>query len=462
MYLKKHESKLLLIPKNEDKEDAGIIAVLTDRVPSVLIVRWFDLFCFGFAMCSYVLDFFSDIGIAIFHFWAGRHLSGTLVLTFALIPSVVINIISMVWMLDDEMHWKRRAHPRRTGTFELNQKRFISLGKMITLCIFQMGPLFWYYKALYYGWMFTKSKKDDTDKEKRKFFMKMVEAERDATLLRFFEAFLESAPQLIIQGSIAANYFQNYYITGNYPYWLYFQAASLTLSIISISWSVVVQNRSLRMTRDDKVNIWPHEAVLQFCWRFLTILARIITLVAFVLVFGIYVVLLIFGHLLVTLIHVIFLQALHIEACTHIEKLLLVINAMIHIFTPFNMAEGNTRWRYFVAYTVEFLEMMVIFVLLPTPLDTFPLIEKIRIGVPATFSIGILVMLIYYKFFHPNRRQDVEAPTSNAESNDKLQVPELDGIPSAAIEKAEHIEEIKEHSVPTTSESLLEEEECHN
>ncbi|PIC20268.1 hypothetical protein B9Z55_025526 [Caenorhabditis nigoni] len=462
MYLKKHESKLLLIPKNEDKEDAGIIAVLTDRVPSVLIVRWFDLFCFGFAMCSYVLDFFSDIGIAIFHFWAGRHLSGALVLTFALIPSVIINIISMVWMLDDEMHWKRRAHPRRTGTFELNQKRFISLGKMITLCIFQMGPLFWYYKALYYGWKFTKSKKDDTDKEKRKFFMKMVEAERDATLLRFFEAFLESAPQLIIQGSIAANYFQNYYITGNYPYWLYFQAASLTLSIISISWSVVVQNRSLRMTRDDKVNIWPHEAVLQFCWRFLTILARIITLVAFVLVFGIYVVLLIFGHLLVTLIHVIFLQALHIEACTHIEKLLLVINAMIHIFTPFNMAEGNTRWRYFVAYTVEFLEMMTIFVLLPTPLDAFPLIDKIRIGVPATFSIAILIMLIYYKFFHPNRRQDIEAPSSNVESNDKLLVPELDGIPSAAIEKAERIEEIEELSVPTTSECLLEKEECHN
>lgn len=82
-------------------------------------------------------------------------------------------------------------------------------------------------------------------------------------LFRFFEAFLESAPQLIIQGSIAASYFQNYYQTGTYPYWLYFQAASLLLSIISISWSVVVQNRSLRMIRDDKVNIWPHEAVLQ-------------------------------------------------------------------------------------------------------------------------------------------------------------------------------------------------------
>ncbi|CCD69028.1 Cell death abnormality protein 8 [Caenorhabditis elegans] len=405
MFLKKHKSKLLLVPRDEEQEDAGIVAVLTDRIPSVLLVRWFDLFCFGFAMCSYALDFFSDIGIAIFHFWAGRYLSGSLVLAFALLPSVIINIISMVWMLDDEMHWKRRAHPRRTGTFELNQKRFIPLSKMIVLCICQMGPLFWYYKALYYGWMFRKSSNENTDGEKRKCFSKMVEAERDATLLRFFEAFLESAPQLIIQGSIAASYFQNYYQTGTYPYWLYFQAASLLLSIISISWSVVVQNRSLRMIRDDKVNIWPHEAVLQFCWRFLTILARIITLVALVLIFGINVVPLISVHLLVTLVHVIFLQAIHIDACTHIEKLLLLINTFIHIFIPFNMVEGNTRWRYLTAYSVEFIEMMLVCWLLPLSLNTFPYIEKVQVGVPISFIAGIAIMMMYYQFFHPNRRQ---------------------------------------------------------
>ncbi|KAF1748838.1 hypothetical protein GCK72_025305 [Caenorhabditis remanei] len=466
MYLKKHESKLLLIPKGAEQEDAGIIAVLTDRIPSVLIVRWFDLFCFGFAMCSYVLDFFSDIGIAVFHFWAGRHLSGSLVLTFALLPSVIINIISMVWMLDDEMHWKRRAHPRRTGTFELNQKRFISLGKMITLCIFQMGPLFWYYKALYYGWMFTKSQKDNTDREKRRFFMKMVEAERDATLLRFFEAFLESAPQLIIQGSIAANYFQSYYASGTYPYWLYFQAASLTLSIISISWSVVVQNRSLRMTRDDKVNIWPHEAVLQFCWRFLTILARIITLVAFVLVYEIYTIPLIFGRLLVTLIHVIFLQALHIEACTHIEKLLLVINAMIHIFTPFNMAEGKTRYRYLVAYGVEFLEMMTIFIILPPPLNLFPMIDKVRVGVPVSFTIGILIMMMYYKFFHPNRRQLLGA-VSQVDVSRNVEKEEvatsLNSSPIPEEKPKELTGNVLEHenTEKKVFESLLE-DECHN
>lgn len=32
------------------------------------------------------------------------------------------------------------------------------------------------------------------------YYTRMIEAERDATLLRFFEAFLESIPQLIIQG----------------------------------------------------------------------------------------------------------------------------------------------------------------------------------------------------------------------------------------------------------------------
>uniref|UniRef100_A0A1I7TRF2 Cell death abnormality protein 8 n=1 Tax=Caenorhabditis tropicalis TaxID=1561998 RepID=A0A1I7TRF2_9PELO len=446
MRLKKHESKFLLIPKSQDHEDAGIIPVCTDRIPSVLIVRWFDLFCFGFAMCSYVLDFFSDIGIAIFHFLAGRHLSGALVLTFALLPSIIINIISMVWMLDDEMHWKRRAHPRRIGTFELNGKRFISLGKMIALCLFQMGPLFWYYKAFYYGWMFFKSEKDNTDGEKKMFFIKMVEAERDATFLRFFEAYLESAPQLIIQGSIAANYFQNYYLSGSYPYWLYFQAASLTLSIISISWSVVVQNRSLRMVSENKVNIWPHEAVLQFCWRFLTISSRIITLVAYVLVFGIYMIPLICAHLIVTFAHVIFLQALHYESHTHMEILLLFINTIIHIFTPFNMADGQTRYRHLAAYTVEFLEMITIFIWLPSPLDTFPFIDKVRYGVPIAFTIGIFIMMIYYQFFHPNRRQHVNDTETN----------ESPLISIKTFEKVDNVEDSSEKTVKIDDEPVSE------
>lgn len=69
------------------------------------------------------------------------------------------------------------------------------------------------------------------------------------------------------------------------------------------------------------------------------------------------------------------------------------------------MVEGNTRWRYLTAYSVEFIEMMLVCWLLPLSLNTFPYIEKVQVGVPISFIAGIAIMMMYYQFFHPNRRQ---------------------------------------------------------
>ncbi|CAI2357922.1 unnamed protein product [Caenorhabditis sp. 36 PRJEB53466] len=464
MNIKKQKPKFLPIPREVEQEDAGFVTVQTDRIPSVLIVRWFDLFCFGFAMCSYILDFSSDIGIAIMHFLAGRTLSGALILTFAMIPSIIINIISWIWMRNDEL--KHRNVPESIVNRELTPKKFISLRKMTFLCVFQIGPLFWYYKALYYGSMFRNGDKND-EKERRKNFSRMVEAETDATLLRCFEAFLESAPQMLIQGSIAANYFQHSYISGHVPYWLYFQAGSLLISIISVSWSIVVQNRSLRMISDNKVNIWPHEAVLQFCWRFLTIFARIVTLCAYVLVFRINVIALFAGHLLASLIHVIILQALHIEHHTNrdrhvsIEKVLPLINTLIHVFTPFNMVEGYTRYRYFVAYTVELFEMLTIFLFLGPRLQSFPLIGVIRCTVLSSFVLGICVMIVYYQFFHPNRRLLLPSQTLTDIPTD---LERADGVAELEITdlRPKDQDEAQKSTDQAEKSDTAAQDECHN
>lgn len=42
-----------------------------------------------------------------------------------------------------------------------------------------------------------------------------------------------------------------------------------------------------------------------------------------------------------------------------LETGVLCINAFIHIFCPFNTAEGPTRWRYFSAYFIEVVEALV-------------------------------------------------------------------------------------------------------
>lgn len=88
---------------------------------------------------------------------------------------------------------------------------------------FQLGPVLWYVEVIRAAFFYRKNVDDIVDEDsdritstKRRrfsesviqFYYEMAEAERDATLLRFFEAFLESIPQLLIQGFLAADTFR--------------------------------------------------------------------------------------------------------------------------------------------------------------------------------------------------------------------------------------------------------------
>lgn len=177
---------------------------------------------------------------------------------------------------------------RSYAFFRCDSTNFISVRIKTTISkstYFQIGPLWWYYKAFIHGLHF---RLESDPIKRRKHFCKMIEAERDATLLRFFEGFLESAPQLIIQGNILSEYLWWHFNEANsvfeLPRWgeqptlvrcvsryanqykrtlVYVQLISMALSLLSVCWSISIQHRSLRMVRPDKVNMHPHESVLQ-------------------------------------------------------------------------------------------------------------------------------------------------------------------------------------------------------
>lgn len=113
---------------------------------------------------------------------------------------------------------------------------------------------------------------------------------------------------------------------------------------------------------------------------------------------------------------------------------LIVICAAVHIFAPFNIAEGRTRWRYIIAYTVEAVEdgvrpffhfllyfilvfksyrneifiylfrifqIMLIMILNCTEFRC-PYKDVIAYSILSSFVLGIVIMVIYYCRFHPN------------------------------------------------------------
>lgn len=138
------------------------------------------------------------------------------------------------------------------------------------------------------------SHKKEAREKRIKYYTLMVYEDADATLLRLFECFMESAPQLILQiyilirdpGSITLN------TSPDDPAHL-IKSSILVISVISslfsLAWSLVVYHRSLRYTFPDKNNLQWKGSVLQFLWHFSSITARVLALSLFASIFPLWI-----------------------------------------------------------------------------------------------------------------------------------------------------------------------------
>lgn len=147
-----------------------------------------------FSMTSFFLDLVTDIAVACFHYLNNDYWYCALTLAFIILPTLVTTSISLRWYIVDS---------RLEVTDPVSKSQWIV---RLIFHIFQIGPILRYYESLQYGLKFRETK--DLD-EKRRIYMKMIYEDADATLLRLFESFMESAPQLMLQ---------MYIITKNYPF----------------------------------------------------------------------------------------------------------------------------------------------------------------------------------------------------------------------------------------------------
>lgn len=147
-----------------------------------------------FSMISYFLDLFTDTVVAVFHYMNDDYWYSGMTAAFILIPNLVTSCISIRWYLSDSQQ---------------DSMEPVSKFQWFVRFLFhfmQVGPILRYYESLQYGLKYRESKDPD---EKKRVYMRMIYEDADATMLRLFESFMESAPQLMLQ---------MYIITRNYPF----------------------------------------------------------------------------------------------------------------------------------------------------------------------------------------------------------------------------------------------------
>ncbi|KAK7945301.1 hypothetical protein WMY93_001029 [Mugilogobius chulae] len=179
--------------------------------------------------------------------------------------------------------------------------------------------------------------------------------------------------------------------------------------LVSLAWALASYQKALRESREDKRPMSYLGVSIQFCWHFFTMAARVITFALFASVFQLY-----FGLFIVLHWCVMTFWIVHCETDYCVSKweeiVFDMVVGIIYIFSWFNVKEGRTRFRLFIYYVVILLENAALSTLCATDAFAVPALCVIF----SSFLTGLVFMLMYYAFFHPNGPRFGRSPSGQA------------------------------------------------
>ena len=257
----------------------------------------------------------------------------------------------------------------------------------------------------------------------------------DISILRLMEAFLESAPQLLLQFYIIV-------VTGEtwLPWQIIVTSLSIVLSTISLALAVADYTSAVKdlnyydpppgHERNPRLT-WKAYFLIIF-WHLFMIIGRAIALVLFASVHGLYVFLVIGVHYAVMVYWMYWQQAnvfdrdygqnlslkklickKHICGNCGIEFLAAAFN--IFFYFKFNKRSSIETLPSF--YHLVFVEntLMILLWYIGRDLDVYVGYEiPLLVAVFVTFILGLICLTTYYKFFQPSDLQNETSPSSEA------------------------------------------------
>ena len=221
-------------------------------------------------------------------------------------------------------------------------------------------------------------------------------------MLRLLQAFLESAPQLVLQLYIILKR-QSLDWQAN---WL--TAVTAGCSLMSMTWAILAYSKSLRDFRKQGYNLSLLGLFFQILWRISMVTSRVVAMVLFASYFQQWLFVAVGAHWLIM---TLWLICQRTRFCTdedgnehpYREKIFCAVIGFMYIFCFFNTREGMTRKRVVLFYSIILVENSL-FVSMWYPHRTFHgIMSFAALGVVwGGLVFGVVCMVLYYRFYHPS------------------------------------------------------------
>ncbi|KAG5850208.1 hypothetical protein ANANG_G00079800 [Anguilla anguilla] len=320
----------------------------------------------------YMVDVGTDMWVAVQFYNSGHYAWFALTILFVLTGSLVPQIFSYVWLSDD-----RESEISFSG---------ITRTQHIFLHVLQLGIFTRYCQLLKKGSsVFQKEYKREEDFE-------VFAMTTDLSMLRLFEMFLESAPQLLLQ----------LYIILGCDHRSIVQYLCIAGSFLSIAWATVEYRRCFRRS-SPHIKEMPSglpTAVYLF-YKLFTIGSRILSL-SLLVVLNLYC---ISALLFLWLCGTLWAHKLQTDFCTSrcLEWFYRGIIGIILIFSFFNIKGQNARASmtvYYGLYTSQNLAFILLFYLLNPRAATSSYFLPVTLVIVGSQVAGLICLMVFYAFLN--------------------------------------------------------------
>ncbi|XP_020783178.1 XK-related protein 8.3 [Boleophthalmus pectinirostris] len=343
---------------------------------------WVDLAFSVIGVCTFLVDWGSDIWVATEFYCRGDVLWFAVLVGLMALSSVVVQMFSWFWFqYDREFSGPGGDAPAGGSVLMFGDRVKLSC----LLHVLQLGFLCRHFWVIWQGFRVWWRREEGSDYA--------VYLTHDLSMLRLIETFCESAPQLTLMIYVMLQTNKARTV----------QFVSIAASTTSMAWMVVDYHRSLRSFVPDKAKQTWSSSLVYFLWNLLLISPRVASLALFSSVLSSFIALH-FALLWVVFVAWVWRQKTDFMDSRAGEWLYRATVGLIWYFSWFNVTEGRTRGRsviYHSFITVDCVILLTTWWLYRDPIESQSYSLGLIISLPLVYISGLLLKTLYYCCFHP-------------------------------------------------------------